>query len=183
MVRGDVLNIHGVVVAGEGVGALAADGGHAFIVLVGNGDGRCNVADGVNLVVDFGTFFVVFCLAIDFVQGFDFVQFHFLAFPVGGAKFLATFEHHVLQVVGQAGGFFRVIFRTCTYGNVGLDAWCILVDAHEHLEAVFQRVLAYTEGVVGVGLVLILLCAHAARQHDGYEAQHHRDFFHSINCL
>ena len=35
----DVLHVHGVVVASEGVGTIAADGGHRLVVLVGDGDG------------------------------------------------------------------------------------------------------------------------------------------------
>ena len=52
LVGRDVLHVHRVVVRGEGVGALAADGRHRLVILVGDGDSRGHVADGVNLVVN-----------------------------------------------------------------------------------------------------------------------------------
>ena len=45
LVRGDVLDVDGHVLRRVGVGARGADGGHQLVVLVGNGDFRCLVAD------------------------------------------------------------------------------------------------------------------------------------------
>ena len=163
LIVGDVLDIHGVVVAGEGVGAGRADGGHRFVVLVGDGNLRGLVAQAVNLVVDGGASGGVVEHAVGLEQVFNLLDEYLLLCPVGGAEFLGALEHHVLQIVGQAGGLVGVVARTGTHGDVGLDFRSVFINAHEDFKTVVQRVFAHIQRVVGIGLVLIrFLCHHCA---------------------
>ena len=166
---GDVLDIHGVVVAGEGVGAGRADGGHRFVVLVGDGNLRGLVAQAVNLVVDGGASGGVVEHAVGLKQVFNLLDEYLLLCPVGGAEFLGALEHHVLQIVGQAGGLVGVVARTGTHGDVGLDFRSVFVNAREDFKTVVQRVFAHIQRVVGIGLVLIRFLSHHCAAGEGKE--------------
>ena len=109
LVVGDVFDIHGVVVGGEGVGASGTDGSHGLVVLVGDGDFGGFVTQAVNLVVDGSAGLRVVEHAVGFEKVFNLLDKNLFLFPVSGAKTLGTLEHHVFEIVCQAGGFVRVI--------------------------------------------------------------------------
>ena len=186
LVVGDVLDIHGVVVAGEGVGAGRADGGHGLVVLVGDGNLRGLVAQAVNLVIDGGASGGVVEHAVGLKQVFNLLDEHLLLLPVGGAEALGTLEHHVLQVVGEAGGLVRVVARAGTNGDVGLNLRSIFVNAHEHLQTIVQRILTHIQRVVGIGLVLVGLLGQegaTAEHRQRHKTNNKTNLFHLISCL
>ena len=183
LVGGDVFDIHRIVVRGEGVGALAADGGHRLVVLVGDGDGRGDVADRVDLVVDLGTLGLVGGAAIDLVEVLNLLDINLFLLPVGGAQLVAALEEHMFQIVGQAGGFLGVVLRAGAHGDVGLDARGVLVDAEEDLQAVVERVFAHLQRIVGIGLVGVLLLCKGRRAHNEHRGHETKDKFYSFHRL
>ena len=178
LVGGNVLNVHGVVVGGEGVGAGGADGGHRFVVLVGDGNLRGEVRKTVYFVVDGGTSCGVVEHAVSLVEVFDFLDVERLFLPVLGAELVAALEKHVLQIVGKACGLLGVVFGTGAHCYVGLDTRGVLINAHKHFKPVVQGVFAHLQRVVGVGLVLVLLCyGRSGKQRHGNEKPEKEFYF------
>ena len=55
---------------------------------------------------------VVALAAVRFVQRLNLIELYFLLGPVLCAQLRSAFEHHVLEVMRQAGSGSRVVFRT-----------------------------------------------------------------------
>ena len=157
LVTGDVLHINRLVVAGEGITAVAAYVSHYLIILVGDEVSAGLVADAVYLVIDSLTLLRVGCGAVYLVQVSDLVQQDLLLLVVGGTQIGATLEHHVLQVMCQTGSLCRLMLAAGMYGYKSLDAWLLLVNCHVNLQAVRQGVHFCVQWVVLYGLVIILL--------------------------
>ncbi len=156
LVGGYVLDVAGLVVGGVGIRTVGADGGHEFVVLVGNGYERCFIAYGVNLTVDVAAFHRVGGVAVDLKEVFDFVEQGLFGRVILGAESFCTLEHEMLEIVGEAGGFGRVILAADADCDVGLDAGFVLVDAHVNLEAVGQGVDFCAQWIALDGAVVIL---------------------------
>ena len=75
----------------------------------------------------------------------------------------------MLEIVCQTGGLVRVVARTGTHGDVGLDFRSVFVNAHEDFKTVVQGVLADVQRVVGIGLVLIGFLSHHCAAGEGKE--------------
>ena len=121
-------------------------------------------------MIDLSATFVVGSLAIDLVEVLNLVEINFFLCPVGGTQLVAAFKEHMLQIVGQTCGLLGVVLRTSAYSNVSLDTRCILVYAHEDLQAVVESVLTHLQRVVRISLVGIgFLCRNRCRikKHNG----------------
>ena len=155
LVGGNVFYVASHVVGGVSVGAVGADGCHKFIILVGNGDERGFITDGVDLAVDFAASHRVGGDAVHFKELLDLVEQRLFGGIVGGTKLLGTLEHKVLEVVSQAGGFSRVVFTTYAHGDIGLDARFLVVFSHEHLQTVGKGVDFGLQRVALNGTILV----------------------------
>ena len=181
LVGGNILDVHCIVVRGEGVGTLAADGSHRLVVLVGDGDSGSNAAQRVNLMIDRGATLVVGSLAINLVEALNLVEIDLFLLPVGGTQLVAALEEHMLQIVGQTGGLLGVVFRAGAHGDVGLDARGVLVDAEEDLQAVVEGVLPDIQRVIGIGLVGVLLLCKSRRAHNEHHGHETENKFYSFH--
>ena len=155
LVGRDFLHVAGYVLAGIGVGAFRADDGHEFVVLVGDGYLGGLVADGVYLVIQGIALAGTGEGTIHFKQRIDGLQHGLLGLVILRAEDFRTLEHHVFQVVGQAGVVGRVVLAARTHRDVGLDAGFVLVYGHVNFEAVVQGVDFSLEGIPLHGLVLV----------------------------
>ena len=164
LVARDVLLIDGHVVGSEGVGALRPDHRHHLVVLVGDGVLGSLVRHGVDFVVDLFALGGVGGVVIDLVQRLDLLELLLLLGPVERAEMVGALEHQVLQIVGEARGFRRVVLAAHAHRDVGLDARHVLVHGHEDLKAVVQRVVDDVHRVVLVGLLVVILRESAGDQ-------------------
>ena len=140
LVGRNFLHVTGDVVGGEGVGALGADDGHQLVVFVGDGNLGSLQAHGVNLLVHGFPLCRVRQAAIHLIQGVNLGQQRFFGLIILGAELLGSLEHHVLQVVGQAGVVGRIVLSSSMHGDVGLDTGLVLVHGHIDLQPVVQGV-------------------------------------------
>ena len=161
LVGGDVLGIAGDVGAGIGVGALAADACHQFVILVGDVVLGCQLRDAVDLVVQHAATLGILHEAILLVAGLDGVEKGLLGGIVACAVLLGALEHQVLQVMGQTGGLGRIVARTGAHGDMGRDARALVVLAEEDLKAVAQGVTLCSHRVTRDGGGHGLLGSHA----------------------
>ena len=136
LVAGDILRIAGDVVGRKGVGTLSTDGCHQLVVLVGDEVLCCQLRDRVNLVVGLLTGCRVGQLAVDLVALFYLVEQGSLCSGVVGTKLLSTFEHQMLQIVGQTGSLCRVVLGTRAHSDVGLDTGLLFVNTQINLQPV-----------------------------------------------
>ena len=156
LVAGNVFLVYRFLVRGVGVGALRADGAHHLVVLVGHGIFSGHARDGVNLVVGaLAGRGVVALAAVHFVKRLNLVQLHFFPSPVLRSQLRGALEHHVLQVVRQAGGGRRVVLRAGAHGQIGLDARGILVVRQVNRQAVIELIDADAQRVAGHRLVAV----------------------------
>ena len=175
LVRGDVLGVARHVEAGVGVGAIGADGGHQFVVLVGDGQLGGFIRKTVYRMVDGLALGLAGGLAVNFKLLFNLVEQRLLGFVVLGAEVGGALEHQVFEVVRQPGGFGGVVLAAHAHGDVGLDAGFVFVDAHVHLQSVVEGVDACLERVARHGFIRVLRGAapqSQGSQHKGGHAQH-----------
>ena len=66
---------------------------------------------------------------------------------------------------------FAMLFTACTYRDVGLDTWLILVDAHIHRQAVVEGVDAGLHRVALHRFIFVL--AAAGRESQGNSRENH----------
>ena len=140
LVRGNVLYIAGHVVRGEGIRALATDGSHQFVVLIGNEVLGCELRDAVYLVVLLLTCCLVGYGSVFFVALLYLVQQGGLCIGVCSAELLCTLEHEVLQVVCQTSCLGRVVLRACTHSDVSLNARLLFVNREIDLQTVVEGI-------------------------------------------
>ena len=155
LVGGDVLDVHGFVVAGKCIGAVGSDHGHELVVLIGDGDLGGFVADGVDTVVYGCTLGRVFGLAVLFKKLLNLVQEGLFGGIIGGAEILGALEHKMLKVMGKSCGLGRIVLASHFDGNVGLNAGLLFVNRHKHLHTIVESVDFSPQRVVGHGFVLI----------------------------
>ena len=144
---------------------VGADGGHQFVVFVGNGDLRSLVADRVDAVVDRRTLGLVGGLAVNFEEVFDLIEHRFLGCEVRCAELLRPLEHQVFEIVRQSGGLGRVVLAAHVHGDVGLDARRLLVDAHIDFQPVVQGVDFGVQRIALHCFVLVLRIRTSRGQH------------------
>ena len=147
LVRGNVLHIASHVIRGESIRALTANGGHQFVVLIGNEVLGRELRDAVYLVVLLLTCCLVGYGAIFFVALLNLIQQGSLSLGVCSAKLLCTLEHEVLQVVCQTSCLGRVVLRTCTHSDVSLNARLLFVNREIDLQTVVEGIDARLHGV------------------------------------
>ena len=174
LVGGDFLHVAGDVVGRVGIGAFGADDGHQLVILVRDGDLGGLVADGVDLVVQVQPLLRVLQGAVHFEQAVDGGEHRLFRFVVLRAELFRSLEHHVLQVVGEAGVIGRVVLSAGTDGDVGLDSGLVLVDGHVHGQAVGKGRNLRLERIALHGLILA-----AARNGYGGEGRQNQRFLHA----
>ena len=164
LVAGDVFGVAGHVETGVGVGPVGTDGCHQLVIFVGDGVLGGFVAQAVDDVVDGRALGLVGGLAIDLELLLNLVEQGLFKCVVLGAELLGTFEHQVLEVVGQTGGLGGVVLSAYAHSDVGLDARSLFVDGHVDLQSVVQCVDTSLQRIVGDTLVAVLLRGAAAQQ-------------------
>ena len=171
LVGGNFLHIAGDIVGRVGIGPFGADDGHELVVLVRDRDLGGLVADGVDLMVQGEALVVVLQGAVHLKETVDGREHRLLGLVVLGAELLGTLEHHVLEVVGEAGVVGGVVLAARPDGDIGLDAGFVLVDAHIHFQAVGKGVDLRLERISLHGLIL----GAAGCGQDG-QGRHHQQF-------
>ena len=166
LVRRDVLDVYGHVLRREGVGPVGADGGHQFVVLVGDGDLRSLVADRVDAVVDRRALGFVRGLAVDLEEPFDLVEHGFLGGVVGRSELFGSLEHQVFEVVCQTGRLGGVVLAADPHGDGRLDAGLLLHDAHVDLQAVWKRVNPGCQRIARHRFVLVFAARRSEHRED-----------------
>ena len=99
----------------------------------------------------------VFDGAVFLIAFFDIAEQGSFGHGVVGAELHRTLEHQVLQIVSQSGGFGRIVLATCSDGDVGLDAWFLLIDRQIHFQTVVEGIDTRLHQVARYGLILIIL--------------------------
>ena len=122
LVAGDILRIAGHIVRGEGVGSFSTDSGHQLVVLVGDEVLGCHLRDAVDLMVFLLAGLGIRQSAVFLVALFDLVEQGCFGSHVVRAEMGSALKHQVLQIVRQTGGLCRIVLRTCTHGDIGLNA-------------------------------------------------------------
>ena len=107
-----------------------------------------------------------------FKKGSDGVEQGFLSLVVLCAELCSALEHQMLQIMCQAGSLGGIVLRTGAHGDVGLDAWLLLVDSHRHGQSVLQLVGLDIHGVARRGLIVVAVVAAACCQQDGAAYEH-----------
>ena len=159
LVAGQDVVVDGVVVVGAGVEARATHLLQDGVGLVGNG-----VLRGLDVqTVDFQLYVVpllVACGVVQTVVGLaDAVQVALLRLPIGGADAVGALEHHVLEVVGHAGGGGVLVLRARVHHHGTIDFRLRMVLTNNHLQTVVK--------VEGLHVQLLLRrCSEAQRQRE-----------------
>ena len=161
LIGGDILGVDGFVVGSPGVGAAAAYHAHHLVVLVGDGDLGCQIADGVDLVIMCLACLGIFDSTVFFVEALYLVEVWLFRFIVLCAELLGALEHEVLEVVGETGGLLGIVLASDAHCDEGLDTGLFLVDGHVDLEAVVKGV---DFGIHGVARNFFVLCAGGSGQ-------------------
>ena len=105
----DVLHITGDIIVGIGVRALAADGSHHLVVLVGDVVAGCQLRDGVNLVIPLLACLGVGDVAVLFEAGLDGVEVRAFSLGIRRAEVCRALEHKMFEVVCQTRRLLRVV--------------------------------------------------------------------------
>ena len=93
LIRGDILCVHRLVIAGPGIGSRSTYCRHEFIVLVGDGQTRSFQRDTVYLPVDGFTFKGICRFPVDLEQFLYPVQHGLFKRIILSSETLSTFEH------------------------------------------------------------------------------------------
>ena len=173
LVGRNLLHVAGHVVGRVGIGPFGADDGHQLVIFVRNGNLGCLVTDGVDLVIKVQALLRVREGAVYLEQAVDGFEQRFFSGIVLRAELFGTLEHHVLQVVGEAGVVGRIVFAASPDGDIRLDAGFVLIDGHVHFQAVLQGVDFRVERIAGDGFIL----GTAGGGHGGQSRQE-KDFLH-----
>ena len=156
LIAGDIFRVASNVKTGVGICSVGTDGGHQFVIFVGDGIFGCFVGDAVDFCINSFTFKAVRSLAINFELFFDLVKQRLFYFIVLSTEVRGAFKHQVLEIVSQSGSFCGVVFTTYTYCNVRLYARCFLVYSHVDFQTVVQSVDARFQRIVGYCFVAVL---------------------------
>ena len=168
LVRGNVLDINGHIVACIGVGALSTDRSHQLVVLVGNSQLRCLVADRVDTLVESLALSLVIGLAINLEQLLNLVEQRLLGLVVLRTELLRTLEHQVLEVVSQTGCLGGVVLTTHANSDVGLDSGLLIADRHIYFQTVIERIDTGLSRIALDALVSVLRSA-SREQHSRHD--------------
>ena len=168
LVRGNVLDINGHIVACIGVGALSTDRSHQLVVLVGNSQLRCLVADRVDTLVESLALSLVIGLAINLEQLLNLVEQRLLGLVVLRTELLRTLEHQVLEVVSQTGCLGGVVLTTHANSDVGLDSGLLVADRHIYFQTVIERIDTGLSRIALDALVSVLRSA-SREQHSRHD--------------
>ena len=112
----DVVDVDGLVVSGPGVGVGRAEAAHERPVFIVGILGRL-AGDLVDLPVDSRALVGIGLLAVLVEQLRELVQQRGLLFPVQRRQHAVALEHHVFEVVGEAGRGFRVVGSARAHGD------------------------------------------------------------------
>ena len=112
----DVVDVDRLVVSGPGVGVGRAEAAHERPVFIVGVFGRL-AGDLVDLAVDGGALFGVGLLAVLVEQLRELAEQRGFLFPVQRRQHAVALEHHVFEVVGEAGRGFRVVGAADTHGD------------------------------------------------------------------
>ena len=153
----DVLHIAGYIVGSIGIGALASDARHQFVVLVRDIVFGSQLRDGINLVVSLLALSRVGEFAVALISAGNLVEIWLLLGVVGGAEFLGTLEHQVLQIMCKTSSLGRIVSRARLHCDVSLQARLLLVHRHIHLQSVVEGIDAGFHGITRYGGVMIVL--------------------------
>ena len=165
LVGRNVLHIAGHIVTRIRVGAVCADSAHQLVVLVGDSYFRRLVAHRVDFAVYAGTLGAVGGAAICFKKSLDAVEQRLLGGIIAGSELFRALEHKMLEVVCKAGCFCRVVFASHAYGDICLNTWLVLIDAHKELKAIWQCVHLSLQRVAGHRFVLVFRSRSKAGKH------------------
>ena len=77
---------------------------------------------------------------------------------VRSAELAGSLEHQMFQVMGKSRGFRRIIPASCTYGNVGLNTWFLVVDRQIDFQPVVQSIDTGIHQIAFHSLILVFLC-------------------------
>ena len=168
LVRGNVLDINGHIVACIGVGALSADRSHQLVVLVGNSQLRRLVADRVDTLVESLALSLVLGLAIDLEQLLNLVEQRLLGLVVLRTELLRTLEHQVLEVVSQTSCLGGVVLTTHANSDVSLDSGLLVADRHIYFQTVIERIDTGLSRIALDALVSVLRSA-SREQHSRHD--------------
>ena len=163
----NVLHIHRLVVAGIGIGAVAADVRHHLVIFVGDEIGACKIADAVNLLVDGRTRCIVLSDTIGLIEIAYLIQQDFFLLVVGGAQVGTALKHHVFQIVGQTCRLRGLMLASRVYGNECLYSRLFLVHGHVHLQPVGKGIHLGFQRIALHGLVRILVLRTSRHTHNG----------------
>ena len=176
LVGRNVLGIDGLVVGSPGIGSAGTDHAHHLVVLVGDGNLGCQIAHGVDLLVEELAGGGIGDGAVLLIEFLYLVEIGLFGRIVLGAEVLGALEHEMLEVMGEAGGLLGVVLSTYAHCDVGLDAGLFLVDGHIDLEPVVQGVDLGFHGVSGNGF--IFSATGDAGSHHGHQAEFDKLFKH-----
>ena len=139
-IRGNVVDVNGLLHPGVGVGGPASDVAHQLVVLTWRRQFGSLKRNTVDLGINTATFGIILGSAVGFVQIRYLFQQGTLFFPIQGPHFAGTLKEHVLHVMRQTGGFWRVLFRACSYHDIGEHPWFIFIYTQEQLQAIRQGI-------------------------------------------
>ena len=171
LVAGDILRIAGHIVRGEGVGSFSTDSGHQLVVLVGDEVLGCHLRDAVDLMVLLLAGLGIRQSAVFLVALFDLVEQRCFGSHVVRAEMGGALKHQVLQIVRQTGGLCRIVLRTCTHGDIGLNTRTLRVHREIHLQTVVEGIDARLHQVARHRRILIILCLDAHPEHHRTNSQ------------
>ena len=149
LVRREDVVIHGLVVGGAGVQALAAHLGEDHVDLIRDGVVGGGQRELVNLHLDGLTGLRVGGLVQFVVHQADAVEIHLLFFPVDGADAVGALEHDVLEVVGHASGVGGVVLAACVDVHGAIHFRLVVVLAQHDLQAVVEVIGGCFEAHLG----------------------------------
>ena len=164
LVGRDILRIAGHIVGGKGVRPLCPDGGHEFVVLIGDEILGSHLTHGVDPVIGLSAQFRVRELTIRLIAGLDILQQGGLCLGIGGPEMCRPLKHQVLEVVRQTRRLCGVILRTRPHGDIRLNPRLLIVHREIHLQSIIQGIDACPGHIARYALVRIVFCLCANAQ-------------------
>ena len=158
LVGRNILRIAGHIVRSKGVRSLCPDGGHEFVVLIGDEILGSHLTHGVDPVIGLSAQFRVRELTIGLIAGLDILQQGCLCLGIGRSEMCRPLEHQVLEVMRQTGCLGRVILRTRPHGDIRLNPRLLIVHREIHLQSVVQRINTGFRQVARNTLIRIVFC-------------------------